>query len=177
MLSDYKIIARVAKAHGKLGEVVAVPADGLPLLVNDNMTVAVVPPTLKGDRFHSVHVVSTTDAGQLLRLSGITQRGDAEHIVGRYLLARRDQLPADVELHDADALVGREVTDDTLGPLGRIHEVLRGPANDVWVLRGPRGEALLPVVDVVVTQVPEEGPIQVHAPAGTEFSPVTDAGE
>lgn len=177
MRSDYKIIARVAKAHGKRGEVVAVPAGGLPPLVTKNMKVAVVPPTLKGDRFHKVVSVSTQDAGQLVLLSGISDRGGAEKLVGRYLLASRDQLPDDVELQAADDLVGREVVDENLGELGRIAEVLRGPANDVWVVHGAHGEVLLPVVDVVVSEVPDEGPIAVCAPVGTQFEPITDAGE
>lgn len=174
--SDYKNIARVAKAYGKRGEVVAVPADGLPPLVRAGMRVAIVPPALKGDRFHDVERVSTEDAGQLLVLSGIDDRGAAEKLVGRYVLALRADLPAHVELHDAGSLVGRTVVDDALGDLGTITEVMTGPANDVWVVVGPRGEALLPVIPTVVSEVPDDGPIAVVVPAGTEFTSTNEEG-
>ena len=47
---------------------------------------------------------------------------------------------------------------------------MRGPANDVWVVRGELGETLLPVVDAVVGTPPDEGPIPVRVPAGLEPS-------
>ena len=91
---------------------------------------------------------------------------------GRYLLARESNLPDDVALHDAEALFGREVSDQELGYLGTIAEVMVGPANDVWVIEGPFGEVLVPVVDQVVLALPEKGPISVHIPSG-----LVDGGE
>ena len=41
-----------------------------------------------------------------------------------------------------------------------------GPANDVWVIDGPFGEVLVPVVDEVVVEVPDAGPIIVSVPSG-----------
>ena len=69
-------------------------------------------------------------------------------------------------LHDAEALLDREVVDNSLGYLGTISEVMVGPANDVWVIGGPFGEVLVPVVDEVVVEVPDAGPIIVSVPAG-----------
>ena len=41
------------------------------------------------------------------------------------------------------------------------------PANDVWVVDGgPFGEVLLPVIEQVVREVPEEGPIAVRVLPG-----------
>jgi 16S rRNA processing protein RimM len=37
--------------------------------------------------------------------------------------------------------------------LGVLEEVLRGPAHDVYVVRGPGGEVLLPAVREVVREV------------------------
>lgn len=102
----------------------------------------------------------------LVSLSGVDDLNAAECLVGRTLLARWDDLPDGFELHDADALVGREVHDARLGDLGHVTEVMRGPANDVWVVEGPHGEVLLPVIDEVVSSVPPAGAIQVSAPQG-----------
>jgi 16S rRNA processing protein RimM len=51
--------------------------------------------------------------------------------------------------------------------LGAISEVLRGPAQDVWVIRGPYGEVMLPAVDEVVLGVSDDAPIEVRAPEGS----------
>ena len=40
---------------------------------------------------------------------------------------------------------------------------MRGPANDVWVIRDGDRELLLPVIDSVVREVSPEGPIAVDA--------------
>ena len=71
-----------------------------------------------------------------------------------------------VALRDAEALLDREVVDNLLGYLGTISEVMVGPANDVWVIDGPFGEVLVPVVDEVVVEVPDAGPIIVSVPSG-----------
>lgn len=143
-----------------------VPVHGLPPLLHEGLEVSIVPPTLKGPRSRVVTSVSGDEGGMLVSLRGVDDLNAAEHLVGRTLLARWDDLPDGFELHDADALVGREVQDARFGDLGSITEVMRGPANDVWVVEGPRGEVLLPVVNEVVSSVPPTGPIQVSAPEG-----------
>ena len=159
MRGNFRVISCVQKTHGRSGEVVTVPVHGLPFLVEEGMRVAVVPPALTGDRWHTVTSVQEDDRlGQLVALSGVDSLDDSELLVGRYLLASVDELP--------DRLVGREVVDAATGATGAIAEVMRCPANDVWVVRGPLGEVLLPVVDEVVDAVPEQGPIPVRVPAG-----------
>lgn len=160
---EYLVIARVAKAHGKRGEVVTVPVNGLPPLLHADMRVALVPPQLERDRFHTVLDASEGDAGQLVALSGSRSMTDAESLVGSYVLALMDELPEQVELMDDSWLEGREVVDETRGSLGHIVEVLRGPANDAWVIQGPEGELIIPVVEHLLVDVPDEGPILVSA--------------
>lgn len=169
MRERYRVIARVQKAHGRRGEVVTVPVHGLPSLVHVGLEVAVVPPPLRGGRWHVVERCSSDDReGTLAALSGVGSIDQAQQLVGSYLLARADDLPADLAAHDAGALVGRVVRCAD-GSEGEICEVLRGPANDVWVVRGERGELLLPVVDEVVGEVGETGPIEVCVPTGLDW--------
>ena len=165
MRERYRVIARVEKTHGRRGEVVTVPVHGLPLLVREGLEVAVVPPQLKGSRWHTVTEAGEGDrAGQLVALSGVGTIADAEELVGRCLLARRSDLPDDLELRDAARLVGRRVQDEKNALLGTIDEVMVGPANDVWVIAtDDGGEVLLPVIGQVVSEVPEEGAISVDA--------------
>ena len=130
------------------------------------MRVALGPPALKGDRWHLVTSVSEGGTGQLVSLSGISSMGDAEAVVGTFVLALEEQLPPDIALHDAHDLLGREVLDQGRGNLGSIVEVMTGPANDVWVIDGAYGELLVPVIPTVVTDVPPEGPVVISAPEG-----------
>ena len=145
-----------------------VPVHGLPPLLREGLVVVVVPPPLKETRWHEV--LSVTDDGRqgsLVLLSGCTGIADAEAVCGCTLLARVDDLPDDYLLHDADALIGREVCDATHGSLGVINEVLMGAAQDVWVIEGPYGEVMLPVVSEFIDEVPQEGTIRVSVPDGT----------
>ena len=170
MRERFRAIARVEKTHGRRGEVVTVAVYGLPSLVREGLEVFVVPPALKGPRHHVVTSCSSDDrSGCLVGLSGVGDLRAAEGLVGKTLLAREADLPDDLSLHDAARLVGRMVEVSPTGDTGTIEEVMRGPANDVWVVRGARGEILLPVIDDVVSAVPESGPIPVRVPAGLEW--------
>ena len=166
MADAYRSIARIQKTHGRNGEVVAVPAHGLPASLCAGLEVTLVPPALKGPRSYKVLRCTGDDMGQLLSLEGVTTIDAASKLVGKTVLARVDDLSPDLALHDVDALMGREVRDVTLGSLGRIQEVMRGPANDVWVVDGERGEVLVPVVDSMVREFGPTGAIVMDLPAG-----------
>ena len=170
MRDRFRVIARVQKAHGRKGEVVTVPVHGLPSLMREGLEVAVVPPPLRGDRWHTVLSAFDDDrTGSLVLLSDVSSIADAEELVGSHLLARGADLPGDLALHDPERLVGRLVRDERDGSCGVIEEVMVGPANDVWVMRGERGELLVPVVDEVVSEVPSDGEILVCPPQGLEW--------
>lgn len=132
------------------------------------MRVVVVPPRLKGSREHVVTSCSGAgaDSGQLVGLSGVEGLQDASALVGRTVLAPLSELPEDLAAHDPRALLGRHVVDEAHGDLGAIAEVMRGPANDVWVVRGAYGEVLVPVVGAYVGHVGPDGPIRVSLPGG-----------
>ena len=173
MRDRFRCIARVEKTHGRRGEVVTVPVHGLPSLVREGLEVAVVPPALRGSRWHVVAACAADGRhGSLVALDGVRDLDAAESLVGRFLLARVSDLPDDLSLHDAGRLVGRTVRDAETGDEGVIDEVMTGPANDVWVVRGERGELLLPVIEQVVSSVPETGAIEVSVPAGLVWEEV-----
>ena len=156
----------MVKAHGTKGEVVAVPAGGLPPVLSTGLRVAIVPPALKGTRWHTVEDVGDGPAGQLVALSGVRDLGSARELAGKSILVAEADLPDDLELHDPQRLCGREVVDERLGLLGEIAEVMVGPANDVWVVEGELGETLVPVVEEMLAGVDEDGTIYVNIPVG-----------
>ena len=163
------------KAHGRKGEVVAVPVDGLPALLREGLEVWPVPPALKGPRSRVVERLTGDEGGQLVTLSGVRDLAAAEDLRGKTLLALADDLPDDLCLRDARALVGRAVRDVNAGVIGELTEVLLGPAQDVYVIEGAAGEVLVPAVDAFVRSVEGTGPVIVELPpsllpagAGTE---------
>lgn len=166
MAEAYRSIARIQKTHGRNGEVVAVPTHGLPLLLRKGLEVALVPPGLKGPRRQVVERCVDASGGQLVAFADVRSLGEAARLVGKTVLARVADLPSDLALHDVDALIGRDVCDKRLGQVGSIVEVMRGPAQDVWVVEGRYGEVLVPVVDAVVREFSPTGGICVDLPRG-----------
>lgn len=151
--AEYELVARVGKARGLEGEVTATTAGNLPFSVYEGLHVHVVPPTLQGPR--ELDVISVSEgAGNTyqLRFEGIDTIDVAEQIAGRFLLADvRDLEGLDNPLLE----IGRMVVDERHGELGEIREVIETAAHDVWVIDGPYGEVLVPVVDEVIVSYPE----------------------
>lgn len=145
-----------------------VPVHGLPPLLVSGLLVALVPPALKTRRWYTVsNVEDAGGPGQLVAFEGVTGIAEAEELVGKTILASCDDLPADILLHDADALLGHEVTDVVHGPLGTIDEVMLGSAQAVWVIKGDYGEVMLPAVEEFIVGMDEHGPIKVRLPEGS----------
>lgn len=174
MREAYRLIAYVVKAHGKRGEVVTQGVGGLPPLLRRGMRVAVVPPELPDDRWQTVDHVVTSDRGQLVSFSSVDTLNDAEHLVGRSILAVAGDLPENFAFLQRASLVGRTVVDKNTGIAAVITEVMSGPAQDVWCLDIDGHEVLIPVIPDVVSHVPNEGFIEIRVPKGLGWPEVGD---
>ena len=87
----------------------------------------------------------------LLRFEGVDTADAADRLVGRGLAVPRDQLP-DLpagEVYQRD-LIGCRVETEAGEPIGEIAEIMATGSNDVLVVRGERGEHLIPYIDDVV---------------------------
>lgn len=102
----------------------------------------------------------------MVSFEGVESLGVASKLVGKSVLAKKADLPSDFALRDVEALMGREVVDERHGTIGRVCEVMRGPAGDVWVVRGPYGEVLVPAVEPIVRSWEPEEPLCVDLPRG-----------
>jgi 16S rRNA processing protein RimM len=104
----------------------------------------------------------------LLKLAGIDSAIAAEALRHRLL-----EVP-ETELHPLGEgqfyhfqILGLEVRTTTGELLGRVEQIISTGSNDVYVVRGPRGEVLVPAVDDVVKSVdPAAGHIEVEAVEG-----------
>jgi 16S rRNA processing protein RimM len=105
----------------------------------------------------------------VLSLKGIDTLEAAKELVGARVSIRREELPppGEDEYYVAD-LVGCSVVGEDGCPIGRVENVVSGPAHDWLSIRRAGGEeALLPVVSVFVREVDVAGRrIVVSPPEG-----------
>ncbi|USG67746.1 ribosome maturation factor RimM [Brevibacillus ruminantium] len=91
---------------------------------------------------------------EILSFEGYSSINDVEKYKGGELKISEDEL---LELEEDEfyihQLVGCEVVTDTGEELGKIVDVLQPGANDVWVVKGKRGEILLPYIDDCIKEV------------------------
>ena len=107
-------------------------------------------------RAHGVHgevaVLSLTDVAE--RFEEVPDRTAADALSGSYLFVPGASSPT---LSDGEfwphQIVGAEVRTESGRSLGRIVEIVRTPANDVWVARGDEGESLIPALRDLVLSV------------------------
>ena len=167
-LTPYVNIARVCKTRGLDGKVTVRITDGLPFCIYEGLDVYVVPPTLYGPRFLVVQSVDVLGDGTVvLGFEDVASIDDAEQMVGHDLLAWRDDLDL-AAIDDYEQLIGRDVCDEVRGPLGQVTEIIETPGNDVLVIEGGFGEVLIPLVEEMVLDIPEDAsqPIRTRAVEG-----------
>lgn len=171
-------VGRVTRAHGIRGEV---KVDGPPDLLDalEGVTRVFVQPggadpratTRIGDVAGfsaALRQCRMHQGAALLVLEGVPTRNDAEDLRGARIHVFGEDLPdlADGEYYAHD-LVGLQVVDMEGNALGELVEVLATGANDVYVVRGPAGERLLPAIESVVKAIDmEAGLLRVIIPEG-----------
>ncbi len=160
---DRVVLATLVKPWGVRGQQTAELHNPASTLLQEARTVY-----LSGPRF-AARAVVLRDARwvgkrYVVHLEGIDRPEDAERLRGLELSVAAAELPAldDDEYYVRD-LIGLDVVDQHGAPLGTLHDVFPTGSNDVYVVRGPRGEILVPVTREFVLEVDlEAGRIQVH---------------
>jgi 16S rRNA processing protein RimM len=154
---DLVTVGLIATAHGIRGEIVVHPLTDDPERFNVGATVLVEAPGMPvnprrilGSRMHQQRY--------LLLLEGVPDRTAAEALRSGRLCVREADLPAlppgQVWLHD---LPGMAVVSEAGEDLGAVHQVLEtGEDRRLLVVRGPRGEVLVPFVEQFVLAIDRE---------------------
>jgi 16S rRNA processing protein RimM len=155
----FVVLGRVARTHGLNGEVSVVLTADLPVERLVGVEIFFTPPT-GGVRSAKVTGVRPGPKGPLFSFEGVGSITAAETLRGRNVVARATDVPESAQEYDP---VGDTVTDAVRGDLGEVVDVIVTGANDVWVVEGPFGQVLVPVIDSVVESVDEEnGEIRVR---------------
>lgn len=107
-------------------------------------------------------------AGMLVSIDGVADAAAARRLRGAAIAVPRASLaPLDANSFYVFELIGLRACSTDGEDLGVIGEVMRGPAHDIYVVRGRAGEVLVPAVRQVVRRVDlAAGVITVDLPAG-----------
>ena len=112
---------------------------------------------VEGMRFHQQLL--------LLKLEGCDDRNAAEELRGLLVqIPIEDAAPLGEGEYYHYQLIGVEVETESGEGLGRVIEVLETGANDVYVVRGPRGEVLIPGIESVVRELDVKAKRMVVSP-------------
>jgi 16S rRNA processing protein RimM len=162
------VVGRIGKAHGIRGAVTVEVRTDEPEVRFADGAVLVTEPSAVGPLVVSG---TTWHAGKLLvRFDGIEDRSAAEALRGTLLSAEveADARPEDPEEFYDRQLVGLAVITTEGHAVGTLREVAHLPSQDLLVIDVPDGgEALVPFVSAIVTDVDLEGRcITIDPPSG-----------
>ena len=146
----FLVVGRILRPHGIRGELKIQLLTDYPERLAQHPSLFLGPELrrypLKEVRFHK--------GTALIKLSGCVDRNTADELRGQLV-----QIPMEwaVPLEEGEyyhfQIAGVEVVTDQGEHLGEITEVLETGANDVYIVRGPRGDVLIPAVDEVVKEL------------------------
>jgi len=90
----------------------------------------------------------------ILRLKGIEKIEEAEPLIGKEILIKKEVLPelGEKEYYWVDIL-GMKVETEEGKRIGKVKEIFTTGANDVYVVEGKRGEILLPAIEEVIQNI------------------------
>jgi len=154
---DLFCLGVVIGVHGLRGDLKIKIHSGEAAAVLDRPGVFLCDETGKFTAYQVVRAVARS-RDVLVRLTGVDHVDHAQSLVGQQLWMRYADLP---ELEDDEfywsELEGLEVVDRRRGSLGRLRDLMQTPAHDIYVVRGPFGEILIPAVDQFIVAVDLEG--------------------
>ena len=165
-MGKYLNAAQITKARKRMGRLVVQPCDGLPFLLEEGMTVYVVPPSLDVPR---TVVLREAIEGEdcLVSFEGVDDYAQLVEYVGRYLLVAREDVDEGLLGEVLPDIDGFRVEDAACGGLGEVVEVLENAFQATLVVEGPHGEVMIPFVDEFIEDIDEEaGIVFTRIPSG-----------
>lgn len=158
------LVGIIARAHGLGGEVVVDPYSDAPDRFAPGSVLTAAYPSGQTARL-TVETVRPFQARLLVRFEGFETRTEAESLHGADLLIARSEVkPLPEGRHYRFELIGLTVRSRQGEVLGEVADVFSTGGNDVYVVRGPRGEILLPAIADVIVAIDLAGKSMTVAP-------------
>lgn len=100
----------------------------------------------------------------IFKLAGCDSREAAEELRGALVqVALQDAVPLEEGEFYEHQIIGMTVIEQDGSVLGQLSEILVTGANDVYIVRGPQGELLLPAIQEVILDIdPDLNQMTVH---------------
>ncbi len=119
-------------------------------------------------RRFEVREVNIREKAIIISLEGIRDRDAAQRWAGSEVLIHRQDLPPlEEDEYYWEDIIGLKVYSVEGEYLGEVVNILPTGSNDVYEVRGPKGEMMLPAVSDVIKQIDlESGRILVDIPGG-----------
>ncbi len=147
------LLGTIVKVHGLRGDVKVAPLTWRPERFEQLKSIWVASKELAPVQ-HVLKRVRVERGMVFLRFADLPRRDLVEPLVGSELfIDERERDPLPEGYYYLDDLVGCRVYCSKHGDLGEILEVMESPGNDVWIVRGPHGEVLIPAIRQVVQRV------------------------
>ena len=152
-------MGRVLRAWGIRGDLKIAPFTDQPEDLRQYRSVVVGPQR----KHYDVKSFRPYQGNWLLHLAGVESRDEAERLHGQEILIETAQRPRREGEFFAREVIGLKVRTMTGEELGEVVEILVTGANDVYVVKGARGEILLPArVEVIKSIDVEAGVMMVE---------------
>jgi 16S rRNA processing protein RimM len=143
----FTAIGRVIRPHGLKGEV---------RVFSFNPAAPNLVPGARvhiGERTYELGEVRDTRDAWIVELRGLRDRDDVEELRGQLVEVPDEAIQPEEGAYFLHDLIGLRVLLPDGSELGTITEVLQPGANDVYVVKGPGGEYLIPAIGDVVGEI------------------------
>jgi 16S rRNA processing protein RimM len=140
-------LARILRPHGLRGELrIQAFNPEIP-----NLRPGIVVHAGEGE--FTIRSIRPAGEAWLLELEDVQTLDKAEELRGLLLEVPDESITPEEGAHFVHELIGMTVLTDEGEELGVVEDVLQPGGNDVYVVRGPRGEVLIPVIEDVVREI------------------------
>ena len=159
MEGDEVVLGKITRPHGIRGEVKVLPLSGWPDSFRNGERLRL---TTEGepDRIITMEALRKQGNAYIIKIAGIDNRNEAERLRGSVVFVPKDRIPPlPPDSYYVDELIGLTVlsTDDVR--IGRMEDVLKGGAHDIYVIRDNGKEILVPAVKAFIKRIDLESQI------------------
>ena len=151
----YLVVGRVLRPHGIRGELRVQIVTGYPERLGQHADLYLASPAHpEAVRRYPVEAMRSHREVLLLKLGGCDDRNTADELRGMLVqVPIEEAVPLEEDEYYYFQIIGVQVETESGESLGRVVDVLETGAHDVYIVRGTRGEVLLPAVDEVVLEL------------------------
>jgi 16S rRNA processing protein RimM len=152
--SDLVVIGEVARPHGLRGELRVTPHTDRPERFEGLDECVLWEPASGARAVHRITGLRRHGDALLLSLAGCDSQPAAAALVGHLVALPREQaLPPPPGHVYPWQLIGCQVLTEAGAMVGELSAIEPSPAHDLWVVRGPEREHLIPAVSEIVIEV------------------------